>query len=58
MAREKLFATEPSADVPSFLASFVQVNQTCIFTMGGSIASYHMFLPAVEAFNGSSWGSG
>ena len=25
--------------------------------MGGCIASYQMFLPAVEAFNGTHWGS-
>jgi len=39
------------------LPSACAVNQTCLFALGGSIASHNAYLPTVEAFNGSHWGS-
>jgi hypothetical protein len=43
-------------DIPD-LPSTCNTNQTCLFALGGAIASYNSFLPAVEAFNGTAWGS-
>ena len=43
-------------DIP-VLPSTCDGNTSCIFALGGAIASHKMFLPAVEAFNGSAWGS-
>jgi len=49
-----------SFDIPGdvvALPSVCALNQTCLWAIGGSVAAHDAFLPTVEAFNGTHWGS-
>ncbi|KAJ1480164.1 hypothetical protein T484DRAFT_2816274 [Baffinella frigidus] len=50
----------PSLEIPGGLAtppSVCGVNVSCLFAVGGADSGPGTFLPAVEAFNGTTWGS-